>query len=274
MNSFANFHPLVNFFYFFVVIGFAMFFMNPVSLGISLFCAALYSLMLYGKKAVRVGILYMLPLMIFTGLMNPLFNHRGETILTYLPNGNPLTLESILYGIGSAIMLCAVIAWFSCFNKIFTSDKIIYLFGRVFPALSLILSMIFQLVPRFKTQIKIISNAQKGIGNDADNGNIFQKAKQGIEILSIMVTWILENSIETADSMKGRGYGLPGRTAFSIFVFTSRDGFAVAYILFCAVAVLAVNGFAAYATHFFLAFFPIAITLLEELKWKRLESKI
>ena len=35
-----------------------------------------------------------------------------------------------------------------------------------------------------------------------------------ITILSIMVTWCLENAIETADSMKSRGCGLPGRSAF------------------------------------------------------------
>jgi len=33
----------------------------------------------------------------------------------------------------------------------------------------------------------------------------------------------LENAIETADSMKSRGYGLPGRTAFSIYRFDRRD---------------------------------------------------
>lgn len=38
-----------------------------------------------------------------------------------------------------------------------------------------------------------------------------------------MVTWSLENGIETVDSMKRRGYGLPGRTAFSIYRLDDRD---------------------------------------------------
>ena len=31
------------------------------------------------------------------------------TILTYLPTGNPLTLESVLYGLAAGAMLCAVL---------------------------------------------------------------------------------------------------------------------------------------------------------------------
>ena len=39
-------------------------------------------------------------------------------------------------------MLAAVALWFSCLSAVMTSDKFIYLFGRVIPALSLLLSMI------------------------------------------------------------------------------------------------------------------------------------
>ena len=58
-------------------------------------------------------------------------------------------------------------------------------------------------------------------------------AKTAITILSIMLTWSLENALETADSMKSRGYGLPGRTAFSIYRFDSRDKLALLWLGFC-----------------------------------------
>jgi len=119
-----------------------------------------------------------------------------------------------------------------------TSDKLVYLFGRVIPALSLILSMALRFVPRFKAQIKVIYNAQKCLKRDVSKGNLIQKIKHGIRILSIMVTWALENAIETADSMKGRGYGLPGRTTFSIFRFDRRDNYALLYILTSSAVVL------------------------------------
>ncbi|MCL2363015.1 MAG: energy-coupling factor transporter transmembrane protein EcfT, partial [Defluviitaleaceae bacterium] len=227
--TFAGFHPVVNLLFFTAVIGFSMFLMHPVALFISLICASSYAIYLNGKKALRMGLIIMLPMLIFTAVLNPLFNHQGGTILAYLPNGNPVTLESIVYGIAAATMLITVITWFSCFNKVIESDKIVYLFGRIIPALSLILAMSLRFVPRFRDQIKVVSNAQRCIGRDVSSGNVFKKARHGLKILSIMVTWALENAIDTADSMKARGYGLQGRSAFSIYSFDTRDRKATVY---------------------------------------------
>lgn len=293
-DAFSSFHPTITLIYFSAVIGFSMFFLHPVFLVISLACSLTYALHLNGKKAIRLGLIYMLPMLIFTAALNPLFNHQGGTILTYLPNGNPITLESTAYGIAAATMLITVITWFSCLNAVMESDKIVYLFGRVIPALSLILSMCLRFVPRFSAQARLISNAQKCIGRDLTNGSILQKSKHGIKILSILVTWALENSIETADSMKARGYGLPGRTAFSIYKFCKRDAAAAAYITSCATAVLVgaatgayrfryfptiqgewigLGSIAVFAAYFALAAFPIIVNVKEGLAWKRIESK-
>lgn len=223
MDAFSKCHPIVNFMYFTFVLLFSMIFMHPVCLLISLVSSFLYSVSLNGRKAIKFNLAFLLPMIIVTALLNPAFNHEGGTILTYLPNGNPLTLESIVYGIASAVMLASVVAWFSCYNKVMTSDKFIYLFGRVIPSMSLILSMVLRFVPKFKAQIKLVSNAQRCIGKDVSNGSIFERARHGITILSIMTTWALENAIETADSMKSRGYGLEKRTSFSIFKMTARD---------------------------------------------------
>ena len=70
-------------------------------------------------------------------------------MLFYLKDGNPVTLESILYGVGSGIMLACVVSWFSVFHAVMTSDKFMYLFGKVIPAFSLLLSMCLRFVPRF-----------------------------------------------------------------------------------------------------------------------------
>ncbi|NLK65462.1 MAG: energy-coupling factor transporter transmembrane protein EcfT [Clostridiaceae bacterium] len=237
-DAFSTYHPLVNFLYFAFVFAFSMVFMHPVCLVISLTCGVIYSISLKGKKAVKFNFAFLLPVMLVTALINPAFNHEGATILTYLPTGNPLTLESITYGIAASAMLSAVVCWFSCYNEIMTSDKFVYLFGRIIPAMSLILSMSLRFVPKFKAQIKVVSNAQKCIGRDVSNGGIFERARHGITILSIMVTWALENAIETADSMRSRGYGLLGRTAFSIYRFDKRDKKALLAIAFLGCYVL------------------------------------
>ncbi len=294
-DTFSTYHPAVNFLYFTLVLLLSMFFMHPVCLGISLLCAFCYSVYLKGKKALRSNVKFMLPMLVVTALINPAFNHAGGTILTYLPGGNPLTLESIIYGIAAAVMLVTVISWFSCYNAVMTSDKFVYLFGRVAPALSLILSMTLRFGPRFKAQLKVVANAQRCLGRDVTNGSLLQRAKHGLRILFIMVTWALENSIETADSTKSRGYGLPGRTAFSLYRFDSRDKNALLFLLFCGgyiisgafmgglswryFPIMKGAGFTPYSVSLYFSYLalclmPVVINIREDRKWKSIQSKI
>lgn len=222
-DSFSGYHPIIKFFYFLSVLLIGMFVMHPVFLGVGFVSAFIYSGILSGWRKAFKNLLLYLPFILIVVLINPMFNHYGVTILFYLDNGNPITLESIVYGFVMGAMLITALVWFSCYNQVMTSDKFIYLFGRILPSLSLILSMVLRFVPKFSAQIKVIRNAQKCMGRDMSNGNINQKAKYGIKILSILITWALENAIDTADSMRARGYGLKGRTAFSIYRFDRRD---------------------------------------------------
>ncbi|MFB0920849.1 MAG: energy-coupling factor transporter transmembrane component T [Oscillospiraceae bacterium] len=238
-DAFSCYHPIVNFIYFGLVLVFSMTFTHPACLAVSLSCAVAYSLYLNGRRAVRFNLKYMIPVFVLFALMNPAFSHEGVTILTYLPGGNPLTLESVVYGLSAAAMLITVIIWFSCYNAVMTSDKFIYLFGRIIPSMSLILSMTMRFVPKFKAQIKTVSNAQKCAGRDASGGSLRERIKNGITILSILVTWALENAVDTADSMKSRGYGLRRRTAFSIYRFDRRDRTALIYLLICGAYIIA-----------------------------------
>ena len=125
-------------------------------------------------------------------------------------------MESLIYGALSGLMLASILLWFSCYNKIMTSDKFIYLFGRIMPAISLLFSMVMRFVPNYKMQIQKISNAQKCIGRDVSNGTVKEKIRHGIKIISIMFTWALESAIDSADSMRSRGYGLKNRSSFFI----------------------------------------------------------
>lgn len=294
-NAFSDCHPVVNFTYFALVILLGMLVMHPVCMVISLISALAYSIYLKGRKAMGFAVRYMLPMAIIAAVINPAFSHEGVTILTYLRSGNPLTLESIIYGIAAAVMLVTVIFWFSCYNEIMTSDKFIYLFGRVIPALSLIFSMVLRFVPKFKAQIAVVSQAQRCVGRDVSNGSILQRARHGIRILSIMVTWSLENAIETADSMKSRGYGLPGRTAFSIFSWGTRDKIVIGVVGGCGLWVIlgvwlkgikwryfpSLKGapFGGFQLTVFLAYgalclTPLILDIWEDRKWKISQSGI
>lgn len=236
-DAFSRYHPLVNFLFFALVLVYSMVLMHPVCLVISLLCALLYAAQLRGKEILK-SLRVMLPVLLLAAAVNPAFNHAGVTILCYLPTGNPLTLESILYGAAAGCMLCAVLLWFVSYNAVMTSDKFVYLFGRVIPALSLVLSMTLRFVPRFMQQLESVRQSQFCIGRDVSTGSVWQRARKAVTIFSVMVTWALENAIETADSMKSRGYGLKGRTSFSLYRMEERDRLALLYLGFCGVYLL------------------------------------
>ena len=293
-DRFAAYHPLVNFLYFTLVIGFSMVLNHPLAQGISLACACIYAVQTQGKKAVLFTLRWCLPIMLMTAFVNPAFSHEGVTILLYFPTGNPLTLESILYGLSSGVMIATVMLWFLNFNRVITSDKFIYLFGRIIPAMSLVLSMTLRFIPKFRSQLEATVDAQKSIGRDISEGSLWRRTKIAITVLSILVTWALENAIETADSMKSRGYGLKGRTAFSIYRFEERDRLALVYLLFCGLYLLAgtvsggfgyqyfpaVRGVAPSAltvsfqlVYFAMCIMPAVLHRKEERTWKALHSE-
>ena len=176
-----------------------------------------------------------------------------------------------------------------------TSDKFIYLFGKIIPSLSLIISMTLRFVPKFASQLKVVTNAQRCMGRDVRQGSIIKRVKNGLNILSIMTTWSLENAIDTADSMKARGYGTEKRTAFSIFTFDKRDKKALICILLLGAYTLLGNlmggmyfryfpsmkaaelspfGISVFSAYLLLCMFPVIIELWEVRRWNALRSKI
>ncbi|MDT2759344.1 energy-coupling factor transporter transmembrane component T [Enterococcus xiangfangensis] len=235
-DPFSQVHPLNNFLYFLLVIGISMFSLHPYILAISFLGAVSYSLLLEGiKKVLLLQLKFIIPGMLVVIVVNPAFNHYGVTQLYRMQNGNAITLEAIVIGFALALVFANTINWFTCYNQVMTSDKFIYLFGKIIPASSLILSMAFRFVPKFSQQLTVVRNGQKSIGRDFSNGKFIYKIRQAFRIFSIMVTWALENAIKTADSMKARGYGLKGRTAFSLYRFDLRDGVILAYLLISSV---------------------------------------
>lgn len=74
---------------------------HPVCQVISLIGAIACFCCLGGEKPGGFRLWYALALFVLTAAVNPAFSHEGRTILRYLPSGNPLTLESVLYGLGA-----------------------------------------------------------------------------------------------------------------------------------------------------------------------------
>ncbi len=253
-SGLALYHPLVSFSYFAAVIAGTLLFVHPIFGALSLFTAVLGSAFLNGKKAFKATLSFGVPMFLFIVLANPLFNHRGATILFYLRD-NPVTWESFLYGLVSGAMMFAAVVWFTCYNTVITSDKFLYIFGKILPSVALIVSMTLSLIPKMFSQIKVIADCQRTMGLDWKSGGIKDRLRAGSRILSILVSWALEDAVTTADSMRSRGYGQHKRSSFSIFRFGKRDGVLLTVVLL----LLAAEIFAYISGRGTMTFFPFAV---------------
>lgn len=295
MNSgFKAYHPAVNLLFFAGVVVFGMMFLHPLCLVVSFLSAAGFNIALKGKKALK-ELLYLCPMIAVVTVINALFSHYGVTVLAELPSGNNLTLESIIYGFITGVMLVSVILWFNCYSEVVTADKLMFVIGRRIPAVALIISMALRFVPLYRQRLAEISEAQKGLGKDSHSGKLTERIKNAASQVSILITWSLENAVETSGSMRSRGYGLKGRKPYSRYRMKSSDWTAVAvlavtyaiiiyaaasgtlkctynpYILIPAFTPSAIVTLAAYSV---MCLFPLLIDLKEGIKWNRLKSKI
>lgn len=291
-ETFSGFHPAVNLAFFLCVLGMSMFILQPVYLAISLLCGVAYLAYLRGLRGMLRQVGYLLPLLLAMAVLNPLFNHEGVSILFYLPNDNPVTLEAICYGLAASALMGACVVWFNCFNAVLTSDKLIYLFGRVVPAMSLLISMTLRFVPRFKNYLQAVFRTQQAMHRPE---TLKEKLLQAMSAFSATVSWAMEQSLICADSMKSRGYGLRGRSAFSIYRFDKRDGGALLSlsVLFAGALTLHLLGFtrweyypalkgellgavqiSAYVCWCGVCLLPLMIDLWEDRKWSLFRSEI
>lgn len=293
MKAFGSYNPIVLMIYFFSILLISMFIVNPIMLILALGGGICYCSIMEQPKEFFHNLLFYIPLFLMIAVTNPLFSHNGVTPLFFL-NGNPVTLEAVLYGLNIAVMLIAVMYWFKCYSQIMTSEKILFLFGKIIPKLSLILSAALRFVPLFKIQIKKVHKAQKAMGLYSSDSYI-DKLRSSMRVFSAIVMWSIENAVDTGDSMKARGYGLKGRSQFSMFPFTWKDGVLVIFIgIFMLILMVGIIfkttafsfypritelsttplAWIVYFVYGILCFLPFIIEIKENLKWKYYVSKI
>lgn len=312
-SGFKGYHPLVNVLFFISIIAFGMLLRHPVYLVISFISSTTYYLKLSGKDGRKTVFRFLLPMLLFVVIINSFFNHYGVTTLFILPSGNNFTFEALVMGIVSGITVVSVIQWFFCCNEVVTEDKFMHIFGRILPNGALVVSMILRFVPLYRRRYKEISQARKCMGLNGTDSFIC-KMKNTFKNIGILVSWSFENAIETADSMKARGYGLKGRTYYSRFQWHTGDTLAlILLVLFDALIIFGLVSNSAYCIYnpyviinqpseigttyiinelnltinpfgflsiisliafTLLCFLPLTIDLKEDIKWHRLQSKI
>ena len=229
-------HPICIFIFFAGVLGFTLACSHPVIGGVSLVCACAYLVCLRGLGRLRRHLKFALPLMIIVAVANPLFNHRGKTLL-FIMFDQWFTLEAVAYGVVAGVQLGAVILWFACYQIVMTSDKFLYLFGKAAPSAALLITMTLRLIPGLQSQLEQIKTAHRMLEPKPER--LAQKMHVAIRRLSTLLSWSMENAVEMADSMKARGYGVRRRTTFHLFRFDSRDTVILSVLLLlCGVCLL------------------------------------
>lgn len=217
MNTFRNFHPLTLAFYFLSVIGISIFTFNPMYLLVGFLGSVLFQITLIGTRTALKHLRFYVVIFLIITVTNPIFSHNGATVLFFV-NDSRVTLEALVYGAVLGLMIVEVLVWFKCFSLVFDSERLLWLFGKTFPKLALVVSITLGFVPQFIRTFKNINSAQKAL-------NLKQgRVRRYLTSFSAVITRSMEGAIITSDSMKSRGYGLKNRTHFSRFRFTAYDG--------------------------------------------------
>ena len=237
--SFKMHHPVVIFTFYLFAIGICMFTMSPYFIASAYAAAGLFSVLLTGRRAIRYNLTVTAWTVVLMTTINALFTHNGSTPLFYAGR-NAVTREAIIFGLAASFVLVTVIIWFTTFNIIITTEKVLFLFGRVSPVLGLTLSMALRFFPLLRKRFEQIRAGQKCLGRDARTKGISARLHLYGKELSILLSWSLEASLETSDSMSARGYGLSGRTNYHLFRFAGRD--AILLILICLLGLMTIVG--------------------------------
>ncbi len=282
-------HPFSAFCFYAAVIIITAAVQHPLVLLISFFSALLFVLLGKCGKISGKAVLSAVLVCIFGTAVNLLFNNEGQTVLIRLSCGNAVTLETAIYSAFAFFMMTALVLWLFTTGSCFGSDKLMYLFGRTFPSLGLLISMTMRFIPYFAKRFKETAAAQKFLGCDINGKGVKNKLRAVLKITSVALSASLENAGYTAQSMKYRGYGSTKRSFYSVYRFTKRDFAVVTLTLLCVAATVSAfcTGLLSYGYYpvfkvhtdalgipallLWGAFclIPCGITLYDEIKWRR-----
>ncbi len=214
MSGFFRCHPLLILLYYILAVVIMIWLGHPI-IDLIIFCMGLGTYFTFmgvtkGMKMVGASALTAF----FCIILNPLFNHRGRTLLFEIMDTR-FTLEALVYGIHMAGILMASLLLFACFSRGMTAEKIMTLTGKRLPAFSLLFSMVLRLVPKAAKDFREMSSI---------HGNKWLA-------ISSLIRMELEHSMERSIAMKDRYYGMKDRSSYYDKKFQTEDRILLLLIL-------------------------------------------
>ena len=258
---FATCHPVVPAVYVAVTLALTMACMQPVLIGLSLLGALSFSCTVRGVAPTMGMLRWQIPVIILISLVNPLFSASGSTELLRIGT-HAVYAESLAYGASMGALFVASVTWFMGAAELLPFDRVMALLGNAAPTVTLMISMAMRLIPRFVRQGKTIDSVQRvarscafaSFAGQSPRADRHLDLRLRLRLSSVLMGWTMEDSLETADAMRARGWGAAARrTTYTRFRFGARDAWALVLIAaFALVAMLlgyvATTQFAFYPT--------------------------
>ncbi len=227
------FHPAVVFAWGASTIVLSMAFMQPVLAVVSWAGAALANAACRGLRATAASFAWQAPLMTLVALGNFVFAAQGSTELFRI-GARAFYLESLVFGCVMALSLSAMLLWFSALFSVATPDDVLDLVGGVLPVTGFLTSMTCSLVPQFTRRGQAVrdvmaantaavraSGGAEGASGDPCRARGRRRPlpgaaslRQPLRVLTVVVGWGLEDSLDRAASCKARAWGSGPRTRY------------------------------------------------------------
>ncbi len=214
-------HPAIFIVYFLILIIFAFLFNNPyyvITYGILILSLiALQGSISEIKSTTKV----FLPVILFITLLNTIFTHVGDTHI-YIFGSYYVTFEALVYGVIMAVTFFLVTLTFIAYNTYVSYQDMLYVFSKKYPNLSMIIIMSLRFVPLIQKRSNELLELSK-LKNRNEDLKFTEKTSELIQNLGLVVSWSLEEAMQSASSMKSRGYNITKRTSYLRYDFNKID---------------------------------------------------
>ncbi|MBT2658208.1 energy-coupling factor transporter transmembrane protein EcfT [Bacillus sp. ISL-18] len=227
---FDRFHPLVPFLFYAGAVSLVILMLHPLFLVISIAVVFLINILHDRLNGLRRWSFFILTTFVLMVMMNPLFNERGRHLIVEI-NQHRVTVEAVVYGGMNALSIIGILAIFVSYNVIMTPNKLLYLFAKILPQFAVLLMLTLRFIPLMRRRLEEIAVVQRSKGLSVTHGSWRERAKLGMLYVQTLLTFSLEEAIQTADSMKARGYGRGPRSSYEYFKMNQADGIAIIYLL-------------------------------------------
>lgn len=266
MHRFRTFHPITKLAFFAVIFAISMFTENPAVRVMSL-AGAITALAVSGTpfkrvlKYVGIGMISVL----LIGVMNCFIAHDGKTILFDLLKLH-ITLEAFYYGLSAGVMIVGVAMWCVFITDETDTDDLVMTLGKILPFVSVVITVTLRYIPEIIKKFRETLSAQKMLGIFEKKG-YFKRALIISKVFMSVTERSVENAMDTASTMRARGYGLVKRSSARQKKWRESDTDLMLVTAFCA-AFIAIGertgdfGFAYYPSPAFVRFGLYAIPMI------------